>query len=251
MTATTARTAAEMLRQASLTQEPCSLLSDDLRPTSVADAYAIQDATVALWGEPVAVLKAGLTTQAGLDRFGLSEPCNGQIPQSGVHADGDQLAAELFCQTPILEGEIAVRVGADGQPDAAAPAIEVATFRWVMSEGPRGFDLIADNVGASAVVLGAAIPLADAGDLNDCHISLLVNGEEKGAGSTTEIMGGPLASFGRVIAHERSRGRQPGPGTWVITGSATGMTPIGHGDSFAGDFGPLGTLSASVGHPST
>lgn len=241
--------AAAVLLQAQARHEPCALLSGDLRPASVAHAYDIQDATVAAWTEPVGLLKTGLTSQAGLDMFGLDEPCYGQIGRSGVHANGDELAAALFCQAPILECEFAVRLGGDGAPDAVAAAIEVAAFRYVMTDGPQGLDLIADNVGATAVVLGEPVPLAHAGDLEACAISLTVNGEEKATGSGANIMGGPLASFERTIAHERSRGREPAPGIWVITGTATGMTPIVCGDSFAADFGVLGALSASVGLP--
>lgn len=241
--------AAAVLRHAQEQHEPCGLLPGELRPTSVAHAYDIQDAGVAAWAVPAGLLKTGLTSQAGLDMFGLDEPCYGQISQAGIHANGDELAAALFCQAPILECEFAVRIGADGAPDAAAAAIEVAAFRYVMTDGPKGLDLIADNVGATAVVLGVPVPLADAGDLEACGVSLEVNGEVQATGTGANIMGGPLASFERTIAHERSRGREPAPGTWIITGTASGMTPIVCGDSFSADFGVLGKLSASVGLP--
>lgn len=243
--------AAGILRQAQITHTPCGLLTDGLRPATLDHAYDIQDALFDCCNEPLGLLKGAITSQAGMDMFGLTEQVAGRVPASGLHRHGDELSAGLFCQAPFLECEFAVRVGPDGQADAFATAIEVAAMRYAGGSAMTGVDLIAENVAAAAVVLGEERSLGDAGDLSNHEVSLAVNGEQRATGGGANVKGGPLASFDWVVAHERSRGREPVPGTWVITGSLTGVTPIQCGDSFSADFGSLGTLSGSVGLPAS
>lgn len=240
------REAAEALRQAQLSHSPSAPLVGDLAPRTLVEAYDIQDALFESWSEPLGVLKGALTTPAGQEMFALAEQTAGRVPASGVHGDGDELPAELFCQAPFLECELALRVGPDGHADAVAIAIEVAAMRLEAGSNITGLDMISDNMAAAGLVIGEPHSLTELGDLTTYDVRLSVNGEHRAAGSGSAVDGGPLASYAWVVAHERSRGREPTAGTWVITGSMTGVTPIVCGDSFAADFGPLGSLGAKV-----
>ena len=221
-------------------------LPGELAPKTIDQAYDIQDATHRFAGWPIGVLKVGCTSIAAQQALGISHPAGGRVPAEGVFASGDHVPSAFLASTPLLECEIALRVGPNGQIDAVAPAIELINGRFLDNSKVSGPSLIADNSLACGVVLGTAVPLDDPSDIENLSITLLGDGVEIASGNTQALVDGPLASVEWTLAHEAARGRDVAPGTWIITGTCTGLTPTTWGQSYTADFGPLGSVSFSL-----
>lgn len=228
-------------------RDQVSGLPGELAPNTIEDAYAIQDALHRFAGWPVNLIKVGCTSELARQALGIPHPIGGRVPDEGVFADGETVPRAFLAGAPMLECEIALRVGPDGAPDAIAPAIELVNPRFKDVSRVSGASLIADNSAGCGAVLGTSIDLEDDADLADLVISLRAGDEEIAAGSTEALDGGPLASYQWALDHEREHGRSVEPGTWVITGTCSGLTPTEFGATYSADFGWIGSVTFTLG----
>jgi len=220
-------------------------LPGELAPKTLDEAYEIQDATHKFGGWPIEMLKVGCTSEAARQFLGIPHPIGGRIPAEGIFADGASVPQSFLAGTPMLECEIALRVGPDGKADAAAPAIELVNGRFLDPSKVSGVSLIADNSAGCGVIMGAPVDIAGI-DLDSITARLLAGETEIASGSAAALDGGPAASLQWVTEHEASRGREIEPGTWVITGTCTGLTPTEHGTTYTAELGALGTVSFTL-----
>lgn len=222
-------------------------LPGELAPKTLDDAYAIQDATHHFAGWPIGMLKVGCTSVPAREALGIPHAIGGRVPAEAVFASGDIVPRAFLASEPLLECEIALRVAADGTIDSVAPAIELVNARFHDTSKVSGPSIIADNSAGCAAVLGSAVPMSAIGELGELAMSLIENGTEIAAGSAAALVDGPLGSVEWSVAHETARGRQVEPGTWIITGTCTGLTPTRWGASYRADFGPLGSVDFRLG----
>ena len=172
-------------------------------------AYALQTAVTTLSGAAVAGWKLGATSHASREALGLSAPFYGPLLAPFCFSTGITITgAAAF--GPGAEGEFALTMGADLPPrdapytedDVAAavasvcPALEIAGTR--LAGGLLQTDarhLIADDAANIAFVAGD--PVADwrAIGLATQTITLTINGEERGTGTGTLALGGPLTAL--------------------------------------------------------
>ncbi len=114
---------------------PYRNLPDELRPASIAEAYAAQEAYYRL-AEPVygavGSAKIATTTKVMQRLMGIDHPCGGAIFARTIHASPAQLRTADFVNLR-LESEIALKLDADlpaaGAPwtrEAVAPAVAAA-----------------------------------------------------------------------------------------------------------------------------
>src|SRR6516164_6485627 len=103
-------------------RQPYRNLPDDLRPASIAEAHAAQEAYYRL-AEPVygavAGAKIATTTKVMQQLMGINHPCGGAIFSRTIHRSPATLRAADFVNLRI-ESEIALALGAD-LPAAGAP----------------------------------------------------------------------------------------------------------------------------------
>lgn len=222
-------------------------LPGELAPKTLDQAYDIQDATHRFAGWPIGMLKVGCTSVAARDALGIPHAIGGRIPAEGVFESGTAVPRSFLASEPLLECEIAMRIGADGSVDAVAPAIELVNARYLDTSRVSGASIIADNSAGCGVVLGTALSLAEIGDLDAIAMTLTENGDEIASGSTRALVHGPVGSIQWTLAHEASRSRTIDSGTWIITGTCTGLTPTAWGGSYVADFGVLGTVRFELG----
>src|SRR6201988_83406 len=94
---------------------PYRNLPDDLRPASIAEAYAAQEAYYRL-AEPVygavAGAKIATTTKVMQKLMGITHPCGGAIFARTIRTSPARLRTEDFVNLRI-ESEIALKLGAD------------------------------------------------------------------------------------------------------------------------------------------
>ena len=145
-------------------------LPNELRPTSIAEAYAAQEVYYRLaepvYG-PVAGAKIATTTKVMQKLMGITHPCGGAIFARTIHTSSARLRRADFVNLRV-ESEIALKLGADlpalGAPwtrDAVVPAVASAMPAFELIEDRHAdynttdaSSLIVENCWNGGVVLG-------------------------------------------------------------------------------------------------
>ena len=223
--------AAEMdaLAQAWLAREPAQAV---MAGAPMEDAMCAQDMLVerlsATLGSPVGY-KAGLTSPATQERFGVSSPLHGVLLRDMILEDGASVPAG-FGSRGIVEADLVVVVGDAAINDATTPEevlvhlsaihpfIELADL--VVAEGqPLDASVIAAiDVGARAGVLGAAIePTPEmAGALATMTVTLSDEaGETLSEAPGSAVLGHPL----NAVTFLTDEGVELEPGDLISLGS--------------------------------
>jgi 2-keto-4-pentenoate hydratase len=217
-------------------------LPDIIAPASFEEAYAAQEALVALW-EPrlgkVAGRKIAVTTKVMQQLMGIDHPCGGTIFSSRVHTSPATIRKADFVNVRI-ECELAVRLGRD-LPKRAEPytresaraavgeimaAFELIEDRHADYKSCKALSLIVDNAWNGGIVIGAPKAPPAGSDLNGIRGVLRRNGREELVGRTDDPMGA-LAWLANLAA---SRGRPMTKGMVVITGSLVVTVDIAPGE---------------------
>src|SRR5438105_5890825 len=136
---------ARWLWQARQRRLPYRNLPDELRPATIAEAYAAQEAYYRL-AEPafgaVGGAKIATTTKVMQQLMGITHPCGGAIFNRTIHASPAKLRAGDFVNLRI-ESEIALQLGAD-LPATGAPWTR-ATVAPAIAAAMPAFELIEDR----------------------------------------------------------------------------------------------------------
>jgi 2-keto-4-pentenoate hydratase len=223
-------------------------LPPSCRPTSVADAHAIQDAVTSALGSAVGAFKAN--TPAG------AEPTRGVIYAPSIHPSPSRIPAALVPQCGV-EGEVAFVFRAGLPPRAtpytrdevsavvdACPAIEVVTSRFADPDAATPLDKLADGINNGAFVHGAPITAWQGLELGKLKVTLTVNGAtvlEQVGGHPT---GDPLGIAVALVEMMRGAGGVKA-GQFVTCGSCTGLRYLKPGDVCGVRFEGLGAAEVT------
>ena len=211
---------------------------------TVAKAYHIQHQVVASLGiESLAGIKAGLTSPASQEKFGLSHPVIGHIFKSGRLFSGTSFETS---KGSVLECEIGIRVDAAGSPIAAAPVIEVPRFAFQRPSDATGPNLIACNVAADRFIVGKFSELPTSFSLGS--VQLRRDGKLLCTASLTEPLGGPLSSLAWMLTEARSRDFSIPRNALMLTGACGGLHPALPG-SYIADYGNFGRIEFEIWSP--
>jgi 2-keto-4-pentenoate hydratase len=179
--------AADLIAGAYRKLEVLDAFPADCRPATFADAVAMQDELARNLGVPVVGWKVGHANEALRAKFGEGAPVVGRLFDGAV-LTSPALIPPADIDQPLVEGELAVRLGADLPPreqdydveevvaaiDAVMPAIEFAEVRT--RQEPSLFELTALNAGAFRLILGPEIPDWRNVRLNDLAAELRLDG---------------------------------------------------------------------------
>lgn len=224
---------AERLDDAALTATAIEQISERTG-LSVHDAYRVQDLSISRRlgrGERMTGIKMGFTSREKMRQMGIDETIWGRL------TDAMEITETLDPDRhihPRAEPEIAFRLSRAPEPDeppaslatavaAVAPAIEIidsryADFRFNLA------DVIADNASSAAYVLGQWQDYT--GSINGLDVTLTVDGEVAESGSTTAILGDPLAALAAGARLAARYGRPLAAGDLVLAGAATAAVPL-------------------------
>ncbi len=234
-------------------------LPDDCRPTSLSEAYAIQQAvqqTLATATDgSIAGYKVGAAGEAAMTGFGLEEPFAGTLLDSFMFTSPASITRDS-CFIRVIELEFAFRISEDFAAAAApydldavlagvdqlAVSIEVVDSRYLDLAGAGGLQVIADSGGAGVWIEGPATADFHDLDFEDYPATLRVNGKAVATGNSANVYGNPLHSLAWLINNICARGGTVGAGNMVTTGTFQPPTPVDVGDFVSGDFGALGTV---------
>jgi 2-keto-4-pentenoate hydratase len=219
---------------------PYRNLPDDLRPASIAEAYAAQEAYYRL-AEPVYGVVAGAkiatTTKVMQQLMGITHPCGGAIFARTIHTSPARVRTADFVNLRI-ESEIALTLGtalpASGAPwtrETVAPAVAGALPAFELIEDrnadyakTEASSLIVENCWNGGVVIGAVKALA-AESLVGIPGRLAIDGKTVGDGRAED----PYATLAWLANHLAERGRGLAGGMVVITGSLIATMSIARG----------------------
>lgn len=196
------------------------------------DAYAVQDAVAALRvaaGDRVAGYKLGCTGPGTTTQFGMAGPIRARLFDSEILPNGAVVEGGRFDNLAI-EGEMALRIGADGAIEAAFPVIELHHFVFrgqvktlselVANNGLNG-GIVLPDISWQRLCVGVSGPMP--------VLSVRIDGQEVGAGAPWPLGGGARASLDWLRAHLAGFGLAPQPGQIILAGTVLALYPTAPG----------------------
>jgi 2-keto-4-pentenoate hydratase len=225
-------------------------------PQTLAEAYAIQRAIVALSGASARGFKVGSTSVEAQRLLGTDEPGSGLLLAPFVHQSPARIAITPS-HTPAVEGELAFRLGRDLPPRATpyakeevadavaavAGAIEVVGTRFAGGLAGKGRPLLTADCSANIALVSG--PWRDdwrSRDLKSHPVGMTINGVARGRGTGARALGDPMNVLVWLANQQSAQGRGLRAGEIVATGTCTGLDPVAPGDRVRADFGDLGTV---------
>lgn len=212
-------------------------------PETMADAYAIQDAAIALDGRRVGGWKVGRIASHLVGRYGenrLTGPifadeivgdAGGTCPAMPVYAGGFAAAeAEVvLCFGTVADHDYDIASVRDCIAEVRT-GIEIASspFQGINRHGPA---VTASDFGNNkGLVLGPPLAGWQDRDLIHMPVEFAIDGETVGAATMETMLDGPFGSALFLIRTLRARGIAIPPGTWLSAGAITGIHEIRPGE---------------------
>lgn len=253
--------AACALRQAELTRQQIGLLSLAHPAMTMDDAYAVQDAFVALRrveGRQVVGWKIGLTSKAMQQALSIDTPDSGVLMDDMVFQNGATIPERRFIQ-PRIEAELAfvmkspLRGGDVGVAEVLAatdhilPALEILDTRILRKDPATGkartiVDTIADNAANAGIVTGGRAFAPGEADPRWAGAIVMRNGEVEETGLGAGVLNDPALSVAWLVRRLATYGQGVDAGQIVLSGSFIRPVECRPGDTILADFGPLGTV---------
>ena len=237
-------------------------LPEDLRPTDLADAYAIQALLVdglVSDGERTIGYKCACTSEIAQEALQIDRPVYGRLLSHTTTPSGSVLDTDRFTHR-VVEAEVGIRVGADVPAldgghtadsiaeylDAVIPSIEIVDYRWVdWSVG--ALRVAADNAIHGWWVEGEPVTGWRDLDLAAVEVTVRTNGEVTTTGTGANALGHPLNVMAWLADELPRFGGQLRAGDLVTTGVVTDVFEGERGDAITAEFAGLGSVELSFG----
>lgn len=249
--------AAVLLWQTRLDETRIDALPPDLRPSSLEEGYAIQEAMLDIIGQPAIGWKIAATSTAGQKHIGVTEPLAGRLFRDFVLADGARRSIARN-HMRVAEAEFAFAMARDLPPrgraydrtevcDAVAAmhlAIEIPDARYEVFDTIGAPSICADCAFHAWFVLGAEVRDWRGLDLSDQSVRAWKKGAVVADGSGANALGDPRIALAWLANHLNTRGLGLKAGEIVTTGTCVKPVEIAAGDMVVMDFGALGKVTA-------
>jgi 2-keto-4-pentenoate hydratase len=246
-------------------------ISEDIRPRTREEGYAIQALLEERSASPLFGWKIAATSIAGQKHINVTGPLAGRLLRERVidlsRRSRDVAEAESGASLPfgvnhmkVAEAEFAFRMGRDLPPRAQPYSVDevlaaVATLHPAIEVPDSRFDdftivgapsLIADNACAHLFVLGAAATTDwRAVDLVE-HRAVGIVGDLTREGKGANVLGDPRVALTWLANELSGLGLTLKAGEVVTTGTCLVPLPIAPGSEIDMDFGALGRVTATM-----
>lgn len=222
-------------------------------PSTLEEAYVVQDRAIELHGEPIGGWKLGRINAPFDGRFGADRLAGPIFTSSIVDAERGSVAAMPVIEEGFaaVEAEFLLRLGSSPDPDK---------HEWTMEEARALVDHVAIGIEiassplTSINQLGPAVTASDFGnnhgllvgpgfedwrslDLDSVPVKLLINGAEVGSATTATMLDGPWGAVRFLAELAALRGVALSKGQWISTGAVTGVHQVVVGDAVEARFG--------------
>ncbi len=228
--------------------QPIAALPDGARPQSEADSYAIQDAVLRRLGERIGGWKVGFSPEGGIFCAPIFasrvQPSPAALPAGDFHLIGIECEIgfrlnQVFPARSQPYGREEVLLGA-----SLHPTIEIVDSRYIDFRSLDRLQVLADNFSNGALVYGAAASGWDGIDLTHPPIAVTADGKDF-AECTGLRAGEPVGFLVDLVNHVANRRGGVPAGTFVTTGTHTGMVFTEPGVQIGADYGKLGRVEVS------
>ncbi|UCV17766.1 2-oxo-hept-4-ene-1,7-dioate hydratase [Ferribacterium limneticum] len=258
----TIRQLAAELHEAERTRVQISQLSLRYPEIQFEDSYRIQREwmriKLAEGARPIG-RKIGMTSRAMQQVANMTEPDYGLLLDHMLIPEGSAIAADRFIQ-PWVEVELAFILKRElrgpnvtifdvlDATDWVVPALEIIDARIQRIDPGTGaqrriLDTIADNAANGGIVMGARPIRPDAMDLRWIGGLLYKNGVIEETGLAAGVLNHPANGIAWLARQLSKWDESLAAGDIVLAGSFTRIVPASHGDQFAADYGPLGSIN--------
>jgi 2-keto-4-pentenoate hydratase len=219
-----------------------------VRPQSEADSYAIQEAVLRRFGERIGGYKVGFSPEGGIFCAPIyasrvhASPAS--LPAKGFHLIG--IECEIGFRLDQAFGERAPPYTVEEVLAAASlhPTIEVVDSRYQDFRSLDRLQVLADNFSNGALVYGAAASGWQEMDLTHPPIAVTADGKDF-AECTGLRAGDPIGLLVELVNFvANKRGGVPA-GTFVTTGTHTGLVFTEPGVTIRAEYGSLGRVEVS------
>jgi 2-keto-4-pentenoate hydratase len=234
-------------------------------PTTLGQAYRIQDEAIAAWNKPIIGWKVGRINGTLVERFGadrLAGPIfashrvhNGELPDMPVFAQGFAAA----------EAEFLLRIGtapAAGKTeftleetaeliDAVHVGIEIASSPLGLINAIGPVAVISDFGNNNGLVIGAEIPGWQSSGFEQWRVSTKIDGRQVGEGVAASFPQGAIGAARFLFELMAQRGIGLRPGQWISSGAVSGVHDATAGQLVETHFGDRFTVTCrlTAAHP--
>lgn len=219
-------------------------------PLSFAQAYAIQDRAIALWGAPVAGWKVGRVPPPLDEKLGTTRLCGPIFADSLANAADRPAVAVFEGGFGAIESEFLFRLGVvepgrlDWTLDDALATVDAVHLGFEIASSPfPGINALGPLVTASdfgnnnGLVIGPGIVGWRDRAIDDWPVMTLIDGAPIGEGKASSFPDGSAGSLRALLENLAARGITPPPGVWVSTGAVSGVHRIAPGQTAVAHFG--------------
>jgi 2-keto-4-pentenoate hydratase len=216
-------------------REPGTCFADPGFVLDLPQAYELQRAVSALRvaaGNRIVGYKVGCTGPGTVAQFGMEGPIRGYLFESEIRQNGDTLDSAAYACLAI-EGEMALRIGENGQVEAAFPIIELHHLVFRAARKTL-VELVANNGLNAGIVQPEEKWLSSRTHLvRAATLSVRRNGYQLGSGELWPLAGGPGASVDWLRQHLAGLGFGLLPGQIVLAGTPLGLYRVEARDQIA------------------
>jgi len=224
-------------------------LPADAAPQSEADAYQVQDAVLAKLGERAGGWKVGISPLGGHFAAPIYastvQPSPASLPARGFKLIGIECEIGFRFNhalparpQPYSRDEVLAAV-------SLHPTIEVVDSRYQDFRSLDRLLVLADNFSNGGLVYGAAVAEADWESIDLAHPPITVTADGKPFADCTGLRAGnPIDLLVAAAEHVNRRGGIA-DGTFVTTGTHTGLVFTEPGVKIVADYGRLGRVEVS------
>lgn len=227
-------------------------------PPDLASAYRCQDEAIASWDDSIAGWKVGWIPEPHSIKYGATRLVGPIFRKSVQRVAPGQLAdAPVFAQGfAAVEAEFVFQLAKDAPANVTEWSSETARrFVRTMYVGIEiassplqnindfGAAVVASDFGNNAgLLLGAEVADWQARALETLSCETRIDGVIVGRGTAASVSGGPLAALAFALRCNAQRGRPLRAGDYISTGAATGVHPIGAGQTAEAVFTGIGSV---------
>lgn len=207
-------------------------------PSSLDEAYAVQDAAIAAWNKPVVGWKVGRVPPPHAARFGADRIAGPIFSSRLAQLGGGEVEMAVFDRGfAAAEAEFLLRIGRTPDPaqtrftledaaaliDAVHVGIEIASspLGTINDLGPVA--IVSDFGNNNGLVVGAAIPDWRSSNFETWPVATRVDGVSVGGGAANTFPDGALGSARFLFELMARRGIALEPGLWISSGAITGV----------------------------
>ncbi|MEM9837632.1 MAG: 2-keto-4-pentenoate hydratase [Pseudomonadota bacterium] len=207
-------------------------------PTTIAEAYAIQDESIRHWPDDVAGWKVGGVPPTYQEQFNATRLAGPIFKSKVSHTDGPAVDIPVFDGGfAAVEGEIVLQIARTVTPGTVDPqsdevlslvgaahfGIEIAASPFIGINDLGPMSIISDFGNNGALIVGQRIDDWATGAAVGRGMRVVVDGEEIGAAKLAPLEDGAIGALRFLLANCEERGITLAEGTYVSTGAVTGV----------------------------